>query len=485
MRYILADMFGQIGSSASSSNNQVMSGIGSLFNGASSILSNSKEIKSKIDAGDKSGAYAQGIASAVSGAVEMFNLIYDQAQANKQALADWDEAIRSSAQKLRMLELEELNWKDRNIWGSADPYEKMNKSLEKANKASMMASDSLKKLADGQVQTGTKKVVDAKNTLQGTAIGAGIGASIGSIVPVIGTAIGTAVGAVAGTLAGLFAGRKEVAVYNSLQNQYGELYNKETLEINKQILADYDKMDEKTKKLIDDTKELLEAQKESLEEFKSYVIELTGDVSGGLSDSLVEAFSNNELYTAVDKFKEYMQTQIEGIIQSRVFSSVFGDMMDSLSKQLESGIISSEGAINGNIEEKLAEFPYRISELMGTYDYLMKSYQDIFKKGGYDLFKAQKEATQEALQGTISSMSEDTATKLNGNFMGLKLSAMEINQNVGTMRNLASEANEIMRSSLATMNRIAENTAFCQKLERLDELADDLSDMKRNGILVR
>lgn len=485
MRSLMSEMFGSVGGSMSSSNNATMANIGGFFNQISSAIATSKSITDKLEAGQKREAYGQAISSVASGAIDMFNLIYDQAQANKQALQAWDDAIRDSAQKLRLAELDEMSWKDTNIWGVANPYDKLQKSLDKANKASMMASESVKRLADYQVQVGTKKVVDAKNTLTTAGLGLAMGASIGSAFTPIGTAIGAVVGAVAGAIAGLIGGRKEVAVYDSLKNKYGEIYDRETFEINKKILADYDKMDDSTKKLIDDTKELLKVQKEELEAFENLIAELTGEIGQGLSDSLVNAFSNGNTYQAVDDFKSYIQQQIESIIQQKVFASVFQPTIDSLSSQLKNGIVNADGQIIGNIEDKLGEFPARIKDLMGTYDYLMKSYQDLFKKGGYDLFKAQQEAMQEALQGTISSMSEDTATKLNGNFMGLKLSAMEINKNVGTMRNLATEANEMMKSSLATMNRIADNTAFCAKLQRLDELADDLGDMKRNGILVR
>lgn len=485
MRSLMSEMFGSVGGSMSSSNNATMANIGSFFNQISSAMATSKSITDKLEAGQKREAYGQAISSSVSGTIDMFNLIYDQVQANKQALEEWDNAVRDSAHKLKLIELEELNWKDTNIWGVANPYDKLQKSLDKTNKASMMASESLKKLGEGRVKTGTEKKLDAKTTLQATGIGMSIGTAIGALFGPWGALIGAGAGAITGMVAGMIGGRKEVDVYDSLRNQYGELYDKNTLEINKKILADYDKMDNATKKLIDETKELLAVQKEELEAFEELMAQLAGDIGQGLSDSLVNAFTNGNTYQAVDDFKSYIQQQIESVIQQKVFASVFQPTIDSLSSQLKNGIVNADGQIVGNIEDKLGEFPARIKDLMGTYDYLMTSYQELFKKGGYDLFKAQQEATQEALQGTISSMSEDTATKLNGNFMGLKLSAMEINQNVGTMRNLATEANDMMKSSLETMNRIADNTAFCAKLQRLDELADDLSDMKRNGILVR
>lgn len=484
IRGTLADAFGNVGASLGQSDNGVMNGIGALFSQAGSSMNNYRGIQEKLNNGDKAGAYAQAVSGAVSGAMDMFNLLYGQAQKNKQALEAWDNAVRESAHKLTMLEIEEMGWRDTNIWGSANPMDKINKALEKQSKTSQATAESLEKLrTEGQVKTGTKKQIDVQTTLQATAIGAGIGASIGSMFGPIGLAIGTAAGALTGAIAGLIAGRKQVDVYDSLENQYGSIYDKDTLEINKRILADYDKMDEATKKLIDHTKELLEVQKENMEEFEGYIAEMTGDVSGALQSSLVDAFTDGNIYGAVDDFHDYVQKQMEDIISAKVFNSVFGDAIDQLSASLTD--YGDDFAYNTQIEQRLASFQSQIGGLLGRYDMLMTAYQDAFEEGGYDLFRSQADVVQDALSGTIASMSEDTASKLNGNFMGLKLTAMEISANVGTLRSLASEAGEMMSRSLSHLNRIADNTAYCERLTRLDELADDIADIKRNGLAVR
>lgn len=483
---LISDMYQSIGSSLSGSSNDNMAAVGKLVSYLGSSMQSSQSISQKYQSGDKAGAYAEGISAAVSGTVELFNLVYDQVQSNKASLEAWDLAVQNSAQKLKLLELEAMEWQDSNIWGTANPISKLQSYLDKNNKAAQMAYETARELASNEVKTGTKKVYDVKNTMKGMGIGTSIGAAIGTMIyPGLGTAIGAGAGNTIGTLIGLFGGKKIVDVYENIGHRYGEIYDPETLEMNKQILADYEKMDDAAKQLIDTTKELLEARKDAIEEYKTYMAEITGDVSGALSSSLVTAFTNNELYTAVDSFRDYVKQQIESIIQSKVFAQVFQGTIDELNTILTEGIIDENGVINANIEDKLAYYPQKISTLLGQYDTLMTAYQEAFAKGGYDLFASQAETVQDALSGTIASMSEDTATKLNGNFMGLKLSAMEISANVGTIKGFVSEANEIMGRSMGALNRIADNTAYCEHLRRLDELADDISEIKRTGVIVR
>lgn len=483
MRSLVEGMFGSIGSSLGKSDNDIVSSVGSLFSNIGSSMGTARSIQQAKADGDMAGAYGQAVSAAVSGTIDMANLLMSSVKRNREALEAWDSAVRESTYKMQNLELEDIGWKDTNIWGSANPMDKIQKSLEKASKAQQMASESLEKLGEGRVKVGTEKKIDAQTTLQATGIGVSIGTAIGSLFGPWGALIGAGAGAITGMVAGMIGGRKEVDVYDSLKNKYGKLYDKETLEINKQILADYDKMDDATKRLIDHTKELLESQKESMEEFEGYLAEMTGDVSSALANSLVDAFSDGNIYKAVDSFHDYVKQQIESIVSANVFNAVFGDVVDNLSETLKK--TGDDMEYYTDISSTLASFSSQVGGLLGQYDTLMSAYQDAFAQGGYDLFRSQADVVQDALSGTIASMSEDTASKLNGNFMGLKLSAMEINQNVGTIRSLASEANELMARSLSAMNRIADNTAFCERLVRLDELADDISDIRRNGVNVR
>ena len=282
-------------------------------------------------------------------------------------------------------------------------------------------------------------------------------------------------------MTGIFASRKEVAIYDSLKAKYGEVYNKDTLEINKQILADYGKMDEATKKLVDNAKELLAKQKEAHEEFLSYIQDMVGTMGSDISNILVNAFRSRDIKMAMDDLKGYLTQTIEGVLQKEVFGLVFGDAFDSLQAQLNA-IKNEDGQIVGKIDEPISSFFHNIEDGMTEYADLMNQLQEKYKRYGYDIFTDDMEAQQEALQGAISGMTEETAGKINGNFMGLKLTAMEVSDKVSSINNLFDEANRIARASLDALNAIAENTSFCQRLERLSA---DIADIKNNGLICR
>lgn len=497
----IASALSQSGSRLKSSGGRGASIAGSISSGIGDSYNNYQTMKQYNASGNKAAGYAAAAAAAIEMAVEMYSMISEQARKNKQALEDWDMAIQNSAHELAMLQLDEYEYRAKNMWGQEDPYTKIQSSVEKMSAASKETKNALEKLSnEGRVQTGTKKVVKGENVAEAGAIGASAGLSIGASIAMaaavgaaagagafgVGAIIGAAAGAITATMIAVFAGKETVPVYESLQKKYGEIYNKDTLEINKEILADYDKMDDKTKKLIDNARELLDRQKEAKEEYEQYIKELTGDVSAELSDSLVKAFTDRRIYEAVDTFHDYIKTHIEDILSQKAMNAVFGDMLDGLDDVLKSDYYKADDMRYVQaIEDALAAMPAQIDRGLITYDRIMKAYQDVFAQ--YDLFskEAQDATSQTALEGRISSMSEDTAGKLNGNFYGLKLSAMEINSKMTDVRNKAGEMSEMMTRSIGTLNQIALNTAYCERLTQLDRIASDIREMKINGVIAR
>jgi len=504
-RVAIAQGITNIGGTLSSSSNPYVSAIGSMMGNFSGIqdlqrlrAQQLQFMKAEDQAwlnGDLKGAEAaragaraskaQATASAVSAAVQfgadVFNAFADSAEQGRQALEEWNAKLADSAHQLALLTIEEYEYKQRNIFGVDDPYKKMQASIDKERVAQQEAAKALEKMAnEGQIQVGTAKKSDGKTVAQLTASGAGAGAMAGSLVGPWGTAIGAAAGAITGAITGIFAGRKEVAVYDSLKAKYGEVYDKDTLEINKQILADYSKMDDATKKLVDNAKELLAVQKEAHEEFLSYIQDMVGQMGDEISDILVQAFRSKDIKTAMDDLKGYLAQTIEVVLQKEVFGVVFGDAFDSLEAQLKN-IKNSEGQIVGKIDEPLAPFFHAIEDGMAEYADIMNALQSKYKGYGLDIF-GNIEEQQQALQGTIAGMTEETAGKINGNFLGLKLTAMEIADRVSAINTMFDEANRIARTSLDALNQIVENTSFCQ---RLDRLASDVADIKSNGLICR
>ena len=429
------------------------------------------------------------VSATVQFGLDTWEAFSESAKQSEEALKEWNQVVSDSAHRLAMLELEKWEYKQRNIFGIDDPYNKLASSIRKESAAQREAAKALAKMAnEGIVQTGTKKKVQGQGVAQlvgsgaaaGAAIGSAAGSAAGGIGAVPGALIGGAIGAVTGLVTGLFASRERVAVYDSLKNKYSNIYDADTLEINKQILADYDKMDDATKRLIDNAKELLEVQKEAREEYEQTVAEMVGDMGNQISNVLLQAFRNDEIFDAMDDIKDYMANTIGDILHKQAFSAVFGDTFDSLQRELNN-IYDPQGNRVGDIGEIVGSYYNIIDKGLIDYNNLMKAFQDKFNGYGYNLFQGDT-TTQEALQGAISGMSEETAGKINGNFMGLKLATMNIADTVAGIRSIIGESNSIANNSLNAMLEIAENTAYCRKL---DNLASDIAYIRSNGLTVR
>lgn len=451
----------------------IVEGLGNVADATTKIV----EMKERgVSGSDKASAWVQA-AKFVSGQVS--GIIATQRRI-KESAEEWKQAVADVAHEYTMIQLDKLEYKQQNIFGVEDPYKKLQDNSNKYMEARKATYDMLAKIeGQGVMKVGetTKEKWDAIMADTLTGLGTGVlagGVAGGGVFSGVGAVIGGAIGAATGFLTGLFKDKEVVDVFDTLQNKFGEVFDPETLEINDQILASYDLLDDKTKKLIDDYKELKEKQDEAMEDFKAYAKELFGDVGLELSKQLQSAFRNGDLYSSVKDFTAFVKTQIENIVSQKIFNTVFGQLFDGISKRVEDSI-EHGGA---NIEDILANIPYQTEELIGKYGVLMQKVQDSME--GWDLFSPE-EATQDALKGKISSMSEDTASKLNGNFMGLKLSAMEINTKMTSVKNFMEDNNSILNRSLNTLQRIADNTHFCRRLESIE---DGLNDIRMNGLRV-
>ena len=456
----------------------VMSGLSSGLSGVSSSFDQVFGTVEKQMSGGKLGAkdYAGNAMAAAQGILGVMENITSQIAENKKVTEAWETACRNSAHEMAMMKIEALEYEDPNIWGGDSYDNKLSALVKERTEITKQAKEAGKLLEEeGQVQTGTKTVLGWKNAAKDALLGAAAGAAIGSMATPIGTAIGAAAGAVGGFLTGLFAGKQKIAVYDSLKNVYGEIYDEETMEINEKILADYDKLDDATKQMVDNLQEILDKQKEVQEQWEETIKDLTDDVYDNLKTALEDAFTSKDVFSAMDDIKDYLKKQFESVISDKVFDAVYGDMIDSLSAKLTDmdNPISSSFSIMEEVAGLVASMPER----MTAYEQAMESLEDAAKR--YNLGDMFSEETQNALSGSISSMSEDTASKINANFMGLKLTAMEINSQMDKVATLTSSTNTILNHSLTVQQEIAQNTSYCRNLEAIQS---DIRAMKRDGV---
>ena len=384
-------------------------------------------------------------------------MVANQIRANRQAQDDWNMAIMESGHQAALARIELEAYKSSNIFGVESPYAKLIAGANEYATAMKELNDNSMALANGSIQIGTRQAISGGNIAKGIGGGAATGAAIGTIVPVIGTAIGAVIGAVIGGIFGA-ASKKTVPVFENLKKHYGEIYNKDTFELNPDILADYDKLDGATKKLVDNWGEVKTKAKEAQESMQASFKDLAGSIGSDLSDSLVAAFRNDDIYSAVDDFKKKVSSVIESIIAQLVFSVYFENMFKNLEKGFNdsfglstNGVAADPTKLDNNVVDDIVKFTNDYASAIPAYNEAMKAVQEAMKAQGFDLFNTTGTDAAKALSGSIKNISEDTAGLIAG-----QMNAIRMNQGAGM---------GIMRDSLFALTRIATNTDRLQAVE--------------------
>jgi tape measure domain-containing protein len=465
----VAGSVGELGASLSKAGGAIGE-IGSSLSGLSSNMSGLNTAFSKTaSTGDKIGAGLQGIASIVS-------MVCDQIEANRRAQEDWNAAIAEASQRARMARIELEAYRESNLFGVENPYARAIAGARQYAASMKEIAEVGAELENGQVQTGTKKVVSGKNTGIGVGGGAAAGAVIGSIIPGLGTAIGAVVGGLVGGIIGLFS-KKTVPVFESLAKRYGEIYNKETFELNPKILQDYSKLDAATKKLVDSWEEIKNKAKEAQEQMRANFADLAGDIGAKLSDHLVAAFRNAS--DAARDFHGDMTTIIEDIIEQLVFSQYFEEMFNQLEERFNKSF--GEGG-DGGIVDDLMWLEDEYKKGVDGYNSTMSEVQKWMKENGYNAWQPEA-TTQSGRAGAYEAPSQESVTHLVGIWSAHLEHAISIDNRV---ENIATG----MSIAISHLRKIEENTAggnvLLDKIEKaIESVRDDMATIRRDGIKTR
>lgn len=453
-----------------------LSGIGGELGESLSALASG--VDSVTAAFDKDATTADHVGNAISGLVQLYQMASAQLEENRQKQQEWNDKIEESVHKARLLRIEELEYQQSNIFGVGNPYAKAIAGANQYRQAMTELNASMNKLAGGQIQVGTKKVVAGSNIATGVGAGAGVGAAIGSIIPGVGTAIGAAIG---GLLGGIFGAtqKKIVPVFESLTKKFGSILKNgtETFELNPTILENYSKLDDATKKLVDNWEQIREKALEAQEQMRQTFSDLAGDIGASLSDALVNSFRNNDLYAAVDVFENKLNSTIENIIAQLVFSAHFQKMFDELQQRMED---SFDAGGDGDIVDDMVWFSKNYKDKIAAYGKSMEEVREEMKRQGFDLFKPDDTGTgRSAASKGISGLTQDQGNKLEGQLTNVQGRLMNIDTNVINM------ANFLLRI-FDPINRIAENTDRLEAIEGgIDEVKNGIEKIVREGIALK
>ena len=238
--------------------------------------------------------------------------------------------------------------------------------------------------------------------------------------------------------------------------------------------------------LTDETKTFLNSlisAKETIDEMdnnlKEYINDTFGDLGDSMTKAIVDAFKNGT--DAAQTFKTDMITVLEDVGEQMVKSLFIQKYIDAYSEQLQdiykkqrSGTDEQNAtAIAGEVAKASADYFSNLTDAQQKSDEWLKMYQDMAAKYGFDLYNSTTSQSTQA--GAITTISEETGSKLEGTMVALLNRAAGMDDKFGDISKLISTA-------LAPLLQIAENTNGCK---RLDDIADDIAKIIRDGITAK
>lgn len=246
-------------------------------------------------------------------------------------------------------------------------------------------------------------------------------------------------------------------------NEYSSLMGKSYEDIEK--LYTEGKLEEKVARLFEqlralreegvDIDQMLDDQEESMREV------LTGTTTDSIADSIIQGFTGGKRSAKdfADDFQEMLNNAVLQGIKMRALEEPLRKWYESFAEASGAGLTESD-----------------IADLKAQYDKIVenaaKQLEDMERMTGN---KIDSTLTQQARAGAFTTMTQDTASELNGRFTAIQINVSEIKGCVLDMRTFLSKG-------LEYSEEIARNTSYCKRLDRIDRT---LLEILTNGLKVK
>lgn len=219
------------------------------------------------------------------------------------------------------------------------------------------------------------------------------------------------------------------------------------------------------KKALEDTISNLESQADTFKQIADqYKETFTGTTSTSITDSIVEGFKNgySSAEDFADNFGSLMQTAVLQALKTKMLDSQMQDWYDQFAAANESdGVLTKD----------------EISALKIYYNKIItdaKSEFDAMKQAtGVDFTSSS--TTQKADINSITSVTEDTASKLEGHFVAVRV-------NTGKLVDIAEASKSYLYKSQMSLAAIEKNT---NELYRLEVMENVLRRIENDGIKLK
>ena len=434
-------------------------------------------------------------------------------------------------------ELERIREGIDNVRNSADQSETGFNKLANGLKKVFDAGSNTKKLQDGleEIRSGLSEVLSVaqflsdtfsnlgeafgSDTLSGIAEGINVamdglnsamqGAEAGAIFGPIGSAAGAAIGLVsslASSIAKIHDAKNEKRI-QKLQDQVDTL-DRSYEKLGKSIETAYGKS---ASSLIEDQNKLLEQQKvliqnqikeeqdkkntdsDRIKEWENQIDEINNLISDK-KEKAIDVIFGEDLKSAIDNFAEaYADAWASGENRAKSAKDVVKQMMQQMATESIKAAIKSSNKME-EIRTKLQQFYADNVLSQWEQDYINNMAEQLQQEidaqfGWADSLMGESSTTeQKSTAGGFETMSQDTATELNGRFTALQLSGEEIkNQmisaviSLNSLLSVSTNSNSILNNILnqhVITNSYLEDIAKYTKL--LIDIKSDIAQVNRN-----
>ena len=434
-------------------------------------------------------------------------------------------------------ELERIREGIDNVRNSADQSETGFNKLANGLKKVFDAGSNTKKLQDGleEIRSGLSEVLSVaqflsdpfsnlgeafgSDTLSGIAEGINVamdglnsamqGAEAGAIFGPIGSAAGAAIGLVsslASSIAKIHDAKNEKRI-QKLQDQVDTL-DRSYEKLGKSIETAYGK---RASSLIEDQNKLLEQQKvliqnqikeeqdkkntdsDRIKEWENQIDEINNLISDN-KEKAIDVIFGEDLKSAIDNFAEaYADAWASGENRAKSAKDVVKQMMQQMATESIKAAIKSSNKME-EIRTKLQQFYADNVLSQWEQDYINNMAEQLQQEidvqfGWADSLMGESSTTeQKSTAGGFETMSQDTATELNGRFTALQLSGEEIkNQmisaviSLNSLLSVSTNSNSILNNILnqhVITNSYLEDIAKYTKL--LIDIKSDIAQVNRN-----
>lgn len=221
---------------------------------------------------------------------------------------------------------------------------------------------------------------------------------------------------------------------------------------------------------------------EAMENVNDYLTDIFGQLGSNISDALANAFANGT--DAAKEFTDSVSEMIEKMAKDIAYASILQPIFDEAQQKFQH--IFGDASLTD--EERFNQASGAISDLIDgiadgqhLYNDLLGQLQEIAAAQGIDIFQPDTESSQSGTSRGFSTMSQDTASELNGRFTDIQGKINILVEQAQFGRSLSIEQLNMTTDMRDIMIQINGNVSDIRTFTKvLPEMSNKLDQIARN-----